>query len=59
MLGMDFRPTLFSAEIIDTEIMEINSPKNLQIKRLLDVAIFMRIKKIYGKEIAIDLICEK
>jgi glycosyltransferase involved in cell wall biosynthesis len=58
-LGMDFKDTQCGAKIMHKEIVEKTFQKKFLTKWLFDVEIFMRMKKIYGKEEAISLICEK
>jgi CheY-like chemotaxis protein len=58
-LGMDFKDTQCGAKIMDKEIVEKTFQKKFLTKWLFDVEIFMRMKKTYGKQGAIDLICER
>jgi DNA-binding response OmpR family regulator len=58
-LGMDFKDTQCGAKIMHKEIVEKTFQKKFLTKWLFDVEIFMRMKKTYGKEEAIRLICEK
>ena len=58
-LGMDFKDTQCGAKIMHKEIVEKTFQKKFLTKWLFDVEIFMRMKKIYGKQEAINLICEK
>lgn len=58
-LGMDFKDTQCGAKIMNKEIVEKTFQKKFLTKWLFDVEIFMRMKKIYGKQGAIDLICEQ
>jgi len=58
-LGMDFKDTQCGAKIMHKEIVEKTFQKKFLTKWLFDVEIFMRMKKIYGKQESIDLICEK
>ncbi|WP_367773199.1 glycosyltransferase [Flavobacterium sp. WC2421] len=58
-LGMDFKDTQCGAKIMHKEIVEKTFQKKFLTKWLFDVEIFMRMKKIYGKQGAIDLICEQ
>lgn len=58
-LGMDFKDTQCGAKIMHKEIVEMTFQKKFLTKWLFDVEIFMRMKKIYGKQEAINIICEK
>jgi hypothetical protein len=58
-LGMEFKDTQCGAKIMHKEIVEKTFQKKFLTKWLFDVEIFMRMKKIYGKQVAIDLICER
>jgi CheY-like chemotaxis protein len=58
-LGMDFQDTQCGAKIMNREIIDKTFQKKFLTKWLFDVEIFMRMKKIYGKEEAINLICEQ
>jgi hypothetical protein len=58
-LGMEFKDTQCGAKIMHKEIVEKTFQKKFLTKWLFDVEIFMRMKKIYGKQEAIDLICEQ
>jgi CheY-like chemotaxis protein len=58
-LGMDFQDTQCGAKIMNKEIIEKTFKKKFLTKWLFDVEIFMRMKNIYGKQGAIDLICEQ
>jgi hypothetical protein len=56
---MEFKDTQCGAKIMHKEIVEKRFRKKFLTKWLFDVEIFMRMKKIYGKQGAIDLICER
>lgn len=58
-LGMDFQDTQCGAKIMNREIIEKTFQKKFLTKWLFDVEIFMRMKKIYGKQEAVNLICEQ
>jgi CheY-like chemotaxis protein len=58
-LEMDFKDTQCGAKIMTKEIVDKTFQKKFLTKWLFDVEIFMRMKKIYGKEQAQNLICEQ
>ncbi|MEC4003986.1 response regulator [Flavobacterium sp. SUN052] len=58
-LGMNFKDTQCGAKIMTKEIIEKTFQKKFLTKWLFDVEIFMRMKKVYGKENAEKFICEK
>lgn len=58
-LGMNFKDTQCGAKIMTKEIVEKTFQKQFLTKWLFDVEIFMRMKKIYGNEMAKSFICEK
>ncbi|MEK6152177.1 response regulator [Flavobacteriaceae bacterium 3-367] len=59
ILGMPFKDTQCGAKIMDREIAENMFRKRFITRWLFDVEIFMRMRKFYGKEKAVGLICEK
>lgn len=58
-LGMNFKDTQCGAKIMTKEIVEKTFQKKFLTKWLFDVEIFMRMKKVYGTQVAQTLICEK
>jgi CheY-like chemotaxis protein len=58
-LNMNFKDTQCGAKIMTKELIHATFQKKFITKWLFDVEIFMRMKKIYGKNEAKDLICEK
>lgn len=58
-LGMNFKDTQCGAKIMTKEIVEKIFQKKFLTKRLFDVEIFMRMKKVYGTSVAQSLIFEK
>jgi CheY-like chemotaxis protein len=58
-LGMNFKDTQCGAKIMTREIIEKTFQKKFLTKWLFDVEIFMRMKKVYGTQVAQSLICEK
>ncbi|CAN1548400.1 CitB Response regulator containing a CheY-like receiver domain and an HTH DNA-binding domain [Flavobacteriaceae bacterium] len=58
-LEMDFKDTQCGAKIMSKEVVEKTFQKKFLTKWLFDVEIFMRMKKIYGKEETKKMVCEK
>jgi CheY-like chemotaxis protein len=58
-LGMNFKDTQCGAKIMTKEVVEQTFQHKFLTKWLFDVEIFMRMKKIYGKENVKKYICEK
>lgn len=59
ILGMPFKDTQCGAKIMDREIASTMFNKKFITKWLFDVAIFMRMRKHYGKNDAKRMICEQ
>ncbi|UOB19060.1 response regulator [Abyssalbus ytuae] len=59
ILGMNFRDTQCGAKIMDKDIAQNMFNKPFITRWLFDVEIFMRMKKFYGKENALKMICEQ
>ncbi len=57
-LGMEFRDTQCGAKVMTKEIIEKTFQNKFITKWLFDVEIFMRMKKVYGSEVAKKVICE-
>lgn len=59
ILGMEFRDTQCGAKIMTKDIVEQTFQKKFITRWLFDVEIFMRMKKLYGREQAQTMLCEK
>jgi len=59
VLGMGFKDTQCGAKIMDRDLAAAVLTRKFITKWLFDVEIFMRIRSIYGKDRAKELICEQ
>lgn len=59
ILGMPFKDTQCGAKIMDREIASLMFEKKFITKWLFDVEIFMRMRKLYGKDKVKKYICEQ
>ncbi|MDH3697192.1 MAG: response regulator [Flavobacteriaceae bacterium] len=59
LLGMGFKDTQCGAKVMDRNLAAVVLTRSFITKWLFDVEIFVRMRKIYGKERAKSLICEQ
>ena len=59
ILGMNFKDTQCGAKIIHKDLVHVVFKEKFITRWLFDVEIFKRMRNIYGKEKAIEMICEQ
>ena len=59
LLGMPFKDTQCGAKVMKPSIVTAVFEKPFKTRWLFDVEIFIRMRKIFGKDMATSLICEQ